>query len=174
MSHIYSCLTFILRLAWKVNFKIKNHTYHKIQALIIVGEIMTRPEIVGTLDNSSTVISNLVDKEWLCRYLRPGKIIYDNEGEFAGFEFQELCSSYGIKFQQTIVKNPRRKSIAEIMHLKMEDTLRTMEFVGTDWFSELDRALRAVVWAIHSTVSAASGYSPGQLSLSRDMVIPKK
>ena len=36
---------------------------------------------------------------------------------------------------------------------------------------ELDKALQTVSWAIRSTVSTMSGYTPGKLVFSKDMII---
>ena len=43
-----------------------------------------------------------------------------------------------------------------------------------DWSQELDVALQLVAWAIRSTVSMMSGYTPGQLVFSRDMTMQIK
>ena len=94
------------------------------------------------------VISQFFDNIWLCRYPRPVKVVHDNGGEFTGFEFQEMCTIYGVKAVPTTVKNPRSNSAAERMHLTAADMLRTMIFDGKNWQDELDICLQSVAWAI--------------------------
>lgn len=157
---------------WRVYFKIVGKkVYKEVQALTIVDRATTWPEIIPTLNKESLVIAELFDKVWLCRYPRPNRIIHDNGNEFTGFEFQELCSSYGIAAVPTTVKNPRGNSPVERMHLTAADMLRTVTFTGENWMKELDKALQTVAWAIRSTVSTMSGYTPGQLVFNKDMIM---
>ena len=116
---------------WKIKFRRGGKKIAmNIQALTMVDRASTWPEIISANSKDSENISSLFDKHWLCRYLRPVRAIHDNGGEFTGFEFQELCSSYGIKAVPTTVKNPRSNSAAERMHLTAGDMLRTMVFSG--------------------------------------------
>ena len=142
-----------------------------ILALTMVDKATNWPEIASATNKESAHVSTLFDKNWLCRYPRPVRVIHDNGGEFTGFEFQELCSSYGVKAVPTTVKNPRSNSAAERMHLTAGDMLRTMIFSGENWQVEVDIALQSVAWALRSTLSTMSGYSPGQLVFSRDMIM---
>ena len=44
-------------------------------------------------------------------------MIFDSEGEFQGFEFQELLASYGVTPKPITVKNPEAKSIIKMYAL---------------------------------------------------------
>ena len=137
----------------------------------MVDKATSWPEIMSVPTKVSEFISKLFDRTWLCRYPRPVKVVHDNGGEFTGFEFQEMISSYGIKGVPTTVKNPRSNSAAERMHLTAADMLRTMIFSGTNWQDELETCLQSVAWALRSTVSTMSSYTPGHLVFSRDMIM---
>lgn len=52
--------------------------------------------------------------------------------------------------------------------------LQTMEFSSSDWTSVADRPLQDVAWALCLTISTTTGYSPGQLAFSRDMIMQHK
>ena len=52
-----------------------------------------------------------------------------------------MLTSYGIKHQPTLVKNPQTKALIERTHLSMGDKLRTTIFEGEDWRSDLDQGL---------------------------------
>ena len=137
----------------------------------MVDKATTWPEILSAPTKDSEFISQLFDRTWLCRYPRPVKVVHDNGGEFTGFEFQEMLSSYGIKGVPTTVKNPRSNSAAERMHLTAADILRTMIFSGNNWQVQLETCLQSVAWALRSTVSTMSGYTPGHLFFPRDMIM---
>ena len=92
---------------WKVYFQVVGKKVSKeVQALTIVDKASNWPEIAPTLSKESKVIAELFDKVWLCRYPRPNRIIHDNGNEFTGFEFQEMCASYGVTTVPTSVKIP--------------------------------------------------------------------
>ena len=127
---------------WKLYFKIAGKKVSRdVQALTIIDRATSWPEIAPTLTKDARAIAELFDKIWLCRYPRPNRVIHDNGNEFTGFEFQAMCSSYGVATIPTTVKNPRSNSPVERMHLTAADMLRTMVFSGEDWFHELDKAL---------------------------------
>ena len=88
-------------------------------------------------------------------------IVHDNGGEFNGFEFQEMLSSYAIVAKSTTVKNPCANSVAERVHLTKADMLRTQEFSGHDWFEVMNQILQSVAWAIRATIRTVTRFSPG-------------
>jgi len=107
-----------------------------------------------------------LNAQWLCPCPRLNEFVFDNVGEFIVNEYQELLASNGIKSSPTTVKNPTGNA-------SMGDMLQTTQFLGTEWFHELNRTLQAVAWAVRSTVTN-TGYSPGQLSVNRDMLMETK
>jgi hypothetical protein len=108
----------------------------KIQALTIIDKGTGWPELIAIHNKTSYHVAISFDSEWLCRYPRPYRVVYDNGAEFTGQEFQELLESYGIKPVATTVRNPRSNGVIECVHLTMGDMLRTMTFSGSDWFTD--------------------------------------
>jgi hypothetical protein len=145
----------------------------KIQALTIVDKATGWPEFVAIKNKSSYHISLLFDSDWLCRYPRPRRVVYDNGTEFTGGEFQELLLSYGIKPVSTTVRNPKSNGVVERVHLTMGDMLCKITFSGEDWHQDLQRTLDAVAWAIRTTISPALKYSPCHLAFNQDMIFRK-
>jgi hypothetical protein len=145
-------------------------TVEKIQALTIIDKATGWPEFVTIKNKSSQHIALLFDSEWLCRYPRPARVVYDNGTEFTGQEFQDLLDSYGIKAVSTTVRNPKSNGVIERVHLTMGDMLRTMTFSGTDWFAGMQRALDAVAWAIRTTINPMIKHSPCHLAFNQDMI----
>ena len=76
-------------------------------------------------------ICTLFDRNKLCRYPRPQKVIHDDGGNFVSFNFQEICLSYGITTSPTTVKNARSNSAVKRMHLTAADMLCTMSLEET-------------------------------------------
>jgi hypothetical protein len=145
-------------------------TIQKIQALTIIDKATGWPEFVTIQNKTSYHITLLFDSAWLCRYPRPARVVYDNGNEFAGQEFQELLESYGIKPVVTTIRNPRSNGVIEHVHLTMGDMLRTMTFLGNDWFNDMQRALDAIAWAIRTSINPNIKHSPCHLAFNHDMI----
>eukprot|EP00957_Ditylum_brightwellii_P066873 5075336-Ditylum_brightwellii.AAC.1 len=73
---------------------------------------------------TSLNISQIVDREWFCRYPRPRDVIFDNRTEFTS-EWVELLASYGIFSKPTTIKNPQANAICEHIHQTIADSLCT-------------------------------------------------
>ena len=97
-------------------------------------------------------------------------VIYDNGSEFTS-EFKELLDSCGIKSQPTTVENPR-PNLVERMHRTLGEMTRTEDFSDDENpMREVDALLSTCAWALHSTASLVTGYSPGQLIHNQDMIM---
>jgi hypothetical protein len=145
-------------------------TIEKVHALTSIDKATGWPEFIAIKNKTSQHIALLFDSEWLCRYPRPTRVVYDNGTEFTGQEFQELLDSYGIKPVATTVRNPKSNGVIERVHLTMGDMLRTMTFSGADWFSDMQRALDAVAWAVRTTINPLIKHSPCHLAFNQDMI----
>ncbi|OWZ13223.1 LOW QUALITY PROTEIN: Pol Polyprotein [Phytophthora megakarya] len=89
------------------------------------------------------------DREWLCRYPRPRKVVYDNGGEFIGEEFQELLRSYGIKKKPITTKNPQANAICERVYLVL---------------------LNIIPFAVRASYHTIFNASPDQVLFGQDMM----
>lgn len=47
-----------------------------------------------------------------------------------------------------------------LVHLTMGDILHTVTFSSNDWFQDMQRALDAVAWAVHTSVNLQSNIHP--------------
>ncbi|OWZ02754.1 Pol Polyprotein [Phytophthora megakarya] len=121
-------------------------------------------EVGVQLNKESLTTAESFDREWLCRYPRPRKVVHDQGTELTGEEFQELLRSYGIKAQPITAKNPQANAICERVHLAIGNVLRCHE--GADWRKVIYYAAFAVRASYHSILNA----SPGQLVFGQDMI----
>ena len=117
----WECVQIDLCGPWK--FKCVNGIEHSIRAVTMIDPVLRWVEIHSYDDKKSETISLIFDHEWLCRYPRHRRVIYDNGSEFTS-EFEELLLSYGIIAARTTVKNPQANAIVEHLHLTMGDSIR--------------------------------------------------
>ena len=96
----------------------------RLETYSVNGKELLQAEDV--FDKSSDRIAKLVNKTWLCRYLRCPTLIYDNGSEFK-LHFEHLCDSYGIKRKPTTVNNPQVNAVLEQVHQVLGQMLRTAE-----------------------------------------------
>ena len=148
----------------------------KVHAITMIDDATGWPEISQLEEKKSYHLSRKFDAQWLCRYPRPKRVVYDNGGEFVGKEFQELLCSYGVDRVPTTVMNPQSNGIKERIHLTMADMLQTMKFTVKDdlegtWRTEVDTILQAVAWAIRTTVNATLKHAPVNLVFNKDMLM---
>jgi hypothetical protein len=122
---------------------------------------------------ASLVVSKIFDREWLCRYARPRKVVHDNGKEFMGCEFQELLESYGIESKPTTVKNPTANGIVERIHGTLGEQLRATVF-SDDWSDDIDTLIQACAFALRAASPARGTYSPAQLAFGYDMIFRQK
>jgi len=104
---------------------------------------------VEIFDKSFDRIAPLVDKIWLCRYLRCCYLIYDKGSEFK-LHFETLCDSYGIQRKPTTIKNPKANAICERVHQILETMMHTSEIDMANSVepADIDTFIDNTAWAI--------------------------
>jgi hypothetical protein len=122
-------------------------------------------------------VALIVENEWLARYPRPLRCIYDNGGEFTGAPFQVMLLENGIQGVPTTVKNPQSNAINERIHQTVANILRT--YVHTRVLNNadqaaivMDTALATASHAVRCAVNRSIGNSPGSVVFQRDMFLP--
>ena len=73
---------------------------HNVKAMTMIDECLGWLEIIrmcGEGSRTALEMSQILDREWFCRYSCPNKIIHDNSSEFNGQEFQEMLVNYRVK-----------------------------------------------------------------------------
>jgi hypothetical protein len=86
-------------------------------------------EVKDVKDKSAEESMNTCDEVWLSRYPRPEYIGFDNGGIYKNV-FEELVNNYGVKKKNSAPFNPQSNGIIEIVHLTLNDSLRTAEIDG--------------------------------------------
>jgi transposase InsO family protein len=149
----------------------KNGTKHSLSALTMIDPATGWFEIKAIATKTAAVIMDHFNNEWLCRYPRPQRIIFDNGGEFKHV-FRTMCENYGIQHRPTTSYNPQANSVLERIHQVLGNMLRTQRIEDTLSIAQpWENFLAAAAWAIRSTYHTTLDATPGQLVFGRDMLL---
>ena len=94
----------------------------KMKEILYDAVPMTWCEILPVQAKTALHIANLVEQEWLRRYPRPRRAIFDQGGEFDNQHFRRLLQRWmSIRPEPITVKNPRANAVVERLHRAMGD-----------------------------------------------------
>jgi transposase InsO family protein len=145
------------------------------RALTCIDNVTNLTELSLIQNKSSAHVAMKFENEWLARYPKPVKCIYDHGTEFTGAEFQSLLTRYGIKKSPTSTKNPQANSICERMHLSVTNILRPLLHAHYPQTLQaaavMATALAQVTHAFRCAVHRSLKVSPGALVFHRDMIL---
>ena len=114
------------------------------------------------IDKSYASVIRLFNKTWLCRYLRPSKVVFDNGYEFKR-DFTPLLKDFDIKTVLTSVKNPQANAPVERVHQLIINMLVTkdidnkvFDYIYT-WVETISYIAWEIIFYYHWTIMAKSG-----------------
>ena len=131
-------------------------------------------EIMPIETKKSEVITDLFVREWLRRYPRPSRVIFDLGGEFDSVSFRSMLSMWYIKWEPITGKNPRANAIIERMHSVLGDMLRVQIASKHPKEDPIHEMTSAAAYAIRATVHGVTKYTPSQLVYNRDLILRTK
>ena len=139
--------------------------YYQGQTFLHLIDICTRLSAATFVPNKKKdTILKAIFRIWIAIYGSPDKILVDNGGEFAIFEFTETTDYLGITIQTTAAESPWSNGIVE----RNNQTLANMmNKIINDTQCSLDLALCWVLNAKNSLQNTA-GFSQFQLVLGRN------
>jgi non-ribosomal peptide synthetase component F len=73
---------------WEATINNKKESFH---TLTIIDVFTGWVEIIPIKMKTAAVVRRLIEQEWLRRYPRPNRILFDYGGEFDSQEFYTLC-----------------------------------------------------------------------------------
>jgi transposase InsO family protein len=153
---------------WTATIDGKKITFH---SLTIIDPFTSWLEIVPILNKTSSHIADLIEQEWLRRYPRPSRIIYDKGGEFANQDFFTLCRKWNCKNEQITTKNPQANAIVERLHRIMGDMLRAQLARKHQHDNPIKELLSSIAYGIRATVHGTTQFTPAQLVFHKDMIL---
>ena len=142
----------------------------------MIDTVTNLVELVRLENKSSAHVALQFENTWLSRYPRPLHCIYDQGGEFTGYQFQNLLARHSIQRHAISAKNPQANSICERMHQTVGNMLRAMISLnppdGVDSAKALvDTALANCLFATRSAIHGSLKASPGSLAFGWNMVL---
>jgi transposase InsO family protein len=140
-------------------------------SLTIIDVFTSWVEIHQIESKDKYTITTLFEQEWLRRYPRPSRVIFDAGGEFDNREFRNRLITWFIKPEPITVKNPRANAIVERMHKILGDMLRTQLASRYATENPVEDLLSAAAYALRATVHGVTQYTPAQLVFSKDMIL---
>jgi transposase InsO family protein len=140
-------------------------------SLTIIDVFTSWVEIHQIESKDKYTIMTLFEQEWLRRYPRPSRVIFDAGGEFDNREFRNRLITWFIKPEPITVKNPRANAIVERMHKVLGDMLQTQLASRYATENPVEDLLCAAAYALRATVHGVTQYTPAQLVFSKDMIL---
>lgn len=153
---------------WKAVIDNKDVEFH---TLTVIDVFTSWVEIIPITTKKKESIKDLFVQEWMRRYPRPSRCIFDQGGEFDNDEFIGMLNLWYVKHEPITVKNPRANAIVERMHRVLGDMLRVQLVTTHEHDDPLKDLTSAAAYAIRATVHGTTGYTPGQLVFSKDMIL---
>jgi len=153
---------------WKAEVDNKEVIFH---TLTIMDTFTGWVEIIPILSKHGDYISDIFEREWLRRYPKPFRVIYDRGSEFDSKEFTTRLIAYYIKAKPITVKNPQANAIIERMHRVMGDLLRVQLVTRNPRDQPIQDMTSAAAFALRGTVHSVTKYSPAQLAFNRDLIL---
>jgi transposase InsO family protein len=117
-----------------------------------------------------------LETQWLNRYPKPAKCIFDQGNEFLGEAFQAVLRRRGVKPSASTVKNPQSNAVCERLHQSIGNTLRALNY-NPPPLSEIEAAervnsaLQIAAYAARTAIHTTMQESPGNLAYHRDMML---
>jgi hypothetical protein len=80
-------------------------------------------EIVRIENKTAAHVALQFENTWLAQYPRPIHMVYDQCGEFVGFQFQQMLDRHHIHKYPIKAKNPQANALCERMHQAVDNSL---------------------------------------------------
>lgn len=157
---------------WTVD--VPNFGTIEFNALTYICTFSTMVEITRIDNKESQYIAMKFENEWLSRYPKPTRVIFDNGGEFIGATFQSMLITNGIKPVPSTSKNPQSNAIIERMHKTIGAMIRIhINETDINNIQEandlIDTILSSAAYGIRATAHTTMGISPAAIAFGRDM-----
>ena len=123
------------------------------------------------IDKSYSRFSQMFHNTWLCRYLSPRKVVFDNDSDFKQYSIH-LLKDFDVKIVSTSVKNPQSNAQVEQVHQVILNMLVTKDLHNKvfDYISPWGETIEYIAWSIRASYYCAIMATPVQVVFDRDML----
>ena len=145
------------------------------RCLTMIDTVTNYLEVIPLRSMTAQHVADTFRNNWLARYPRPMRIIFDQGSEFKG-EFRRLCDNSGIEIHVTGVASPTANAVCERMHKTIADCLRTMQRVlpvrsETDAQQFFENAVATATYAMRASIHRSLKATPGSIAFRCDMLL---
>jgi transposase InsO family protein len=149
---------------------------HTFTALTVVDTVTTYCEVVLLRNKTAAHVGYQFETQWLNRYPKPDKCIFDQGNEFLGEDFQAVLRKRGVKPAGTTVKNPQANAVCERLHQSVGNTLRVLNYnpppaTEVEAAERVNTALQTAAYAARTAIHTTMQEAPGSLAYHRDMIL---
>jgi hypothetical protein len=106
------------------------------------------------------VVKRFIEKDLICRYSLPEKIVTDNAYNFNGKMIVELCTKWKIKHSNSSPYRLEMNGVVEASNKNIKKIIQKIVVIYKDWHEMLSFALHAYRTAVRTSTGTTS-YSLG-------------
>ena len=138
--------------------------------ILVITDYFTKfAEAYPMKNMEARTVSNILVKEFVCRYGVPRELHCDQGRQFESEVFQGLCTLLGIEKTRTSGYRPQSDGQTERFNRTLEDMLsKYMDPSQRDW----DHFLPFVLLAYRSSAHASTGIAPNRAMFGREVALP--
>jgi hypothetical protein len=114
------------------------------------------------------MVKCFIEKDLICRYNSPEKIVTDNAQNFNGKIITELCVKWKIKHSNSSPYRPKMNGVVKAANKNIKKIIQKMIVTYKDWHEMLPFALHAY----RITIRTSTGATPYSLVFGMEAVMP--
>lgn len=141
--------------------------------LLLIGDLFSK-YIAGVplRDQTAEDICNALQQEWLLVHGIPNFLLTDQGSNVDGTTMREVCKKFGIEKRRTSAYHSQGNGFAERSIRNVKETFRTYLLDNKMNQNKWRCALKDIIFALNTSVSAATKQVPYSLVHGRDVVVP--
>ena len=149
---------------------------HTFTALTVIDTVTTYCEVILLRNKTAAHVALQLENQWLSRYPRPARCVFDQGNEFLGEAFQATLRRHGIHPAGSTVKNPQSNAVCERLHQSIANALRALNFSHpprneAEASERIESALQTAAYAARTALHSTMKLSPGSIAFHRDMIL---
>ncbi|KAG7579116.1 Integrase catalytic core [Arabidopsis thaliana x Arabidopsis arenosa] len=141
-----------------------------VQYLLVLTDYFSKwIEAEAYINIKDYVVKTFLWKHIICHYGVPYDIVTDNGPQFISNDFEDFCSSWGIKLSYSTPRYPQGNGQAEASNKTiLSNHKKRLNARKGGWYDEL----QSVLWAYRTTPRRATGETPFSLVYGMEAVVP--
>ncbi|XP_017984296.1 PREDICTED: uncharacterized protein LOC108663596 [Theobroma cacao] len=136
--------------------------------LVAIDYFMKWVEAASYANVTQKVVCRFIQREIICRYELPKRIITDNASNLNGAMVKEVCAKFKIKHHNWTTYRPKMNGAVEVVNKNIKKIVEKMTEVYKDWHNKLHFALHSY----RTFMRTSMGATPYSLVYGIEAVLP--